>query len=117
MRGGGSTLKRILVGFAVAACTAAAFRAQVVAQQGGRQVVNPTEKQWSESREAQAHIAVAMAIAKPDLVQEAENSCTRQGPQRPALLRQQAALPPVPRQVLEPTKIFDNLYYIGFLGI
>ena|SRR5437870_3271484 len=80
MRGGGSTLKRILVGFAVAACTGAAFRAHVVAQQGGRQVVNPTEKQWSESKEAQAHIAAAMAIAKPDLVQEAENSCTRQGP-------------------------------------
>jgi hypothetical protein len=103
-------LKRFWVGFAIAACTGAAFQADVFAQQGGPQVVNPTEKQWSASKEAQAHIAAAMAIAKPDLVQEAENSCTRQGPQRPAALRQQAGLPPVPRQVLEPTKIFDNLY-------
>jgi metallo-beta-lactamase class B len=110
-------LKRFWVGFAIAACTGAAFQADVCAQQGGAQVVNPTEKQWSASKEAQAHIAAAMAIAKPDLVQEAENSCTRQGPQRPAALRQQAGLPPVPRQVLEPTKIFDNLYYIGFNDI
>jgi metallo-beta-lactamase class B len=33
------------------------------------------------------------------------------------VLRQEAGLPPVPRQTLEPTKIFDNLYYIGFNDI
>jgi metallo-beta-lactamase class B len=107
-------LKRILAGFAVAACAGAAFQAYVAAQQ---QATIPTEKQWSASKEARAHVAAAMAIAKPDLVQEAENSCSRQGPRRPAVVRQEAGLPPVPRQILEPTKIFDNLYYIGFNDI
>ena len=84
------------------------------AQQRGQQPPNLTEKQWLESKEAQTHVAAAMAIAKPDLLQEAANLCSARGPQRPAVLRQEAGLPPVPRETLEPTKIFDNLYYIGF---
>jgi len=40
--------------------------------------------------------------------------CSARGPQRPAVLRQEAGLPPVPRETLEPARIFDNLYYIGF---
>src|SRR5207244_12034317 len=63
---------------------------------------------------AHANIMAAMAIAKPDLLQEARNLCSVRGPQRPAVLRQDAGLPPVPLQTLEPTKIFDNLYFIGF---
>ena len=89
----------------------------LVGQQRGQQPGNLTERQWQETKEAQAHVAAAMAIAKPDLLQEAANLCSARGPQRPAVLRQEAGLPPVPRQTLEPTKIFDNLYYIGFNDI
>src|SRR5216117_1284677 len=89
----------------------------LLAQQRGQQPAGLTEKQWSESKEAQSHVTAAMAIAKPDLLTEAANLCSVRGPQRPAVLRQEAGLPPVPRQTLEPTKIFDNLYYIGFNDI
>jgi metallo-beta-lactamase class B len=67
-----------------------------------------------DSKEAQSHVAAAMEMAKPDLLPEASNLCSARGPQRPAVLRQEAGLPAVPRQTLEPTRIFDNLYYIGF---
>src|SRR5438034_10704257 len=88
--------------------------AHAVAQQRGQQPAGLTDKQWLESKEAQAHVTAAMAIAKPDLLQEAANLCSARGPQRPAVLRQEAGLPPVPRETLEPARIFDNLYYIGF---
>ena len=109
-----SMLKRLFATFLVAACAGAAFQINLAAQQRGQQPANLTEKQWSESKEAQAHVTTAMAIAKPDLLVEAGNLCSARGPQRPAVLRQEKGLPPVPRQTLEPTKIFDNLYYIGF---
>ena len=32
---------------------------------------------------------------------------------RLALARQAAGLPPVPNTVIEPTRVFDNLYFIG----
>jgi metallo-beta-lactamase class B len=102
--------KALLAIFLVAACTG-------LAQQRGQQPAGLTEKQWQESKGAQAHVTKAMAIAKPDLLTEAGNLCSARGPQRPAVLRQEAGLPPVPRQTLEPTKIFDNLYYIGFNDI
>src|SRR5205809_8046973 len=85
-----------------------------VAQQRGQQPAGLTEKQWLESKEAQAHVTAAMAIAKPDLLQEAANLCSARGPQRPAVLRQEAVLPPVPRESLVPASIFDILYYIVF---
>jgi metallo-beta-lactamase class B len=110
-------LGKLSVTFLVAACAAAAFQINLIAQQRGQQPANLTEKQWLESKEAQAHVTAAMAIAKPDLLQEAANLCSARGPQRPAVLRQEAGLPAVPRQTLEPTKIFDNLYYIGFNDI
>ena len=109
-----SMLKRVLATFVVAACIGAALHINLVAQQRGQQPTNLTEKQWLESKEAQAHVTAAMAIAKPDLLEEAANLCSARGPQRPAVLRQEAGLPPVPRQTVEPTKIFDNLYYVGF---
>jgi hypothetical protein len=105
--------KRFARALAVA-CTAAAFQVSLGAQQRGQPPANLTERQWLDSREAQAHVTAAMAIAKPDLLPEAANLCSARGPQRPAVLRQEAALPTVPRQTLEPTKIFDNLYCIGF---
>jgi metallo-beta-lactamase class B len=109
--------KRILGTVLAAACTTVALQISVIAQQRGQTPAGLTERQWHESKEAQAHVTAAMAIAKADLSQEAANLCSARGPQRPAVLRQEAGLPPVPRQTLEPTKIFDNLYYIGFNDI
>src|SRR5437667_12286373 len=105
---------RLIAGFVFATSLAVALQTHAVTQQRGQQPAGLTEKEWLESKEAQAHVAAAMAIAKPDLLQEAANLCSARGPQRPAVLRQEAGLPPVPRQTLEPTKIFDNLYYVGF---
>ena len=105
---------RSIAGFVFATSLAVALQTHAVAQQRGQQPAGLTQKQWLESKEAQAHVAAAMAIAKPDLLQEAANLCSARGPQRPAVLRQEAGLPPVPRETLEPTRIFDNLYYIGF---
>src|SRR2546425_6160986 len=105
---------RLIAGFVFATSLVVVLQTQAVAQQRGQQPAGLTGKQWLESKEAQAHVAAAMAIAKPDLLQEAANLCSARGPQRPAVLRQEAGLPPVPRETLEPTRIFDNLYYIGF---
>jgi metallo-beta-lactamase class B len=74
----------------------------------------PTAQQWAASAETQKHVAAAMALAKNDLVAEAKAFCTPTGPQREALARQAAGLPPVPDRVVEPIRIFDNLYYFGF---
>jgi metallo-beta-lactamase class B len=71
----------------------------------------------AQSKEAEQHVAKAMAIAKPDLMVQAENTCRAMGPQRPALERQAAGLAPAPRQNMEPVKLFDNLYYMGFSDI
>lgn len=73
----------------------------------------PTEKQWAESAEAQRRVATAMKIAGSDLLPQARMFCTPTGPQRMALARQAAGLPPVENYVIEPTRVFDNLYFIG----
>jgi metallo-beta-lactamase class B len=110
---------RLLIGLTVAyAC--AALPLQLSAQGGAQPPAAPqypTDQQMAQSKEAQQHVARAMEIAKPDLIARAENSCGPMGPQRPALERQAAGQSAVARQVLEPTKIFDNLYYIGFSDI
>src|SRR5262252_8841667 len=95
-------------------CSAALFGTTLIAQQRGQAPAGLTEKQLKESKEAQEHVTKAMTLATPDLVDEFANLCSARGPQRPAVLRQEAGLPPVPRVTLEPAKIFDNLYYIGF---
>src|SRR5215510_6080414 len=74
----------------------------------------PTPQQFADSKEAQAHVANAMKIAKGDLVTEAKAFCTPTGPQRVALARQAAGLPRIPTRPVGPIKIFDNLYYFGF---
>src|SRR5256884_228863 len=107
-------LRKLLPAFAVASSIALAFGTQALGQQRGQQPAALSDKQWLESKEAQAHIAAAMAIAKPDLLQEAANLCSARGPQRPAVVRQEGGLPPIPDVEIEPTRIFDNLYYIGF---
>jgi metallo-beta-lactamase class B len=106
--------KTLLATLLAGAWFGTALQTNLLAQQRGQQPAGLPENQWSESKEAQAHVTAAMAMAKPDLLQEAGNLCSARGPQRPAVLRQEAGLPPVPRQTLEPTRIFDNLYYIGF---
>src|SRR5439155_697826 len=91
---------RLIAGFVFATSLAVALQTHAVAQQRGQQPAGLTQKQWLESKEAQAHVAAAMAIAKPDLLQEAANLCSARGPQPPAVLRQEAGLPAVPRQTL-----------------
>ena len=110
-------LKRLLAGIVVATCMVAAWPSEVAGQRGGRGANFPTEKQLAESKEAQKHVAAAMALAKSDLVTEAKAFCTPTGPQRVALARQAAGLPQLEDRPLEPIKIFDNLYYLGFSDV
>jgi metallo-beta-lactamase class B len=109
--------KRLLAGIIVATCIVAAGPLEVAAQRGGGRGNFPTEKQLAESKEAQKHIAAAMALAKSDLVAEAKAFCTATGPQRVALARQAAGLPQLEDRPLEPIKIFENLYYFGFSDV
>ena len=122
-------LKRMAVGTAVAAIAAMALQVQVSAQQpgaaAGRRAVGattagndayPTDDQYKNSKEAQALFAKAKAIAGNDakLQGRFEKACGPLGPQRPAVLRQNAGLPPEPLRQIDIVKIFDNLYYFGF---
>lgn len=109
-------MRKALAGAVVVACALAIASSPAAGQGGGRgQAARvPAAKQLAESKQAQQHIAAAMAIARTDLVAEARAFCTPTGPQRPALARQAAGLPPEPDRRLEPIKIFDNLYYLGF---
>ena len=74
----------------------------------------PTAEALAASEAAQQHIAAATALAGSDLVDVANAYCSPTGPRRPALVRQDAGLPPVEDYLVEPTRIFENLYYIGF---
>src|SRR5258705_7083732 len=112
-------LKKAVAGMVVAVCTVTAWQSHVAAQGGGRGNAAPpagfpTEKQFAESKEAQRHVAAAMALAKTDLVDQAKGFCTATGVQREAVARQAQGLAPIPDVHIEPVKIFDNLYYIGF---
>ena len=122
-------LKRMAVGITLAACAVMAFQIQVRAQQQGRAGRGtaagattgngpgyPTTEQYTNSRDAQALMTKAKAIAGDDatLQERFDKACGPLGPQRPAVLRQNAGLPPEPTRQIEPVKIFDNLYYFGF---
>ena len=110
-------LKNLWAGMTIALCTTAALPLSARAQQAApaqNAPQEPTDAQFEQSREAQKHVAAAMALAGTDLVKEAKDMCTATGPRRPALIRQRAGLPPEPQSVIEPTKLFDNLYYFGF---
>ena len=74
----------------------------------------PTAEALAASEEAQRHIAAAMALAGSDLMDEAKAFCTSTGPRRTALVRRDAGLPPIEDHVVEPTRVFENLYFIGF---
>jgi metallo-beta-lactamase class B len=108
---------RVLAGLAIAAC-AAAVPVQLDAQGRGQgPPLYPTEQQFKESPEARQHVAKAMSIAGTDLKAQAENACHFMGPQRPALERQAAGQQAERRQRMEPVKLFDNLYYMGYTDI
>jgi metallo-beta-lactamase class B len=112
-------MKNTLAGIVVAVCMATTWQSHGAAQGGGRGNAAPptgfpTETQFAESKEAQRHVAAAMVLAKTDLVDQAKGFCTATGVQREAVARQAQGLPPVPDVHIEPVKIFDNLYYIGF---
>ena len=73
----------------------------------------PTEEQWVASAEAQSRVATAMTLAGSDLILQAQSFCTATGPLRLALARQAAGLPPIENYTVEPTRVFDNMYFIG----
>ncbi len=101
----------------VLAATAVALAIVTTAWGSGLRAQGPgvtTAEALAASEEAQRHIAAAMALAGSDLIDEAEALCSPAGPRRAALVRQAAGLPPVEDYVLEPTRVFENLYYIGF---
>ena len=54
-----------------------------------------------------------MKLAGTDLLPQAKMFCTPTGRLRLALARQAAGLPPVPNAVIEPVRVFDNMYFIG----
>jgi metallo-beta-lactamase class B len=115
-------LKEVFIGIIATTCAVAVLQSQGAPQrsgggrgQGGDQF--PSAQQFATSKQTQQHIAVAMKIAGSDLVQDAKTFCTPTGPQRPALARQAAGLAPEPDRLLEPIRIFENLYYLGFSDV
>lgn len=114
-------LRNVLTGIVIIA-SAATFAHAQGGQGGGRgrggQNENfPTAQQFDASKQTQQHVATAMKIAGSDLVPEAKAFCTPTGPQRPALARQAAGLAPEPDRLLEPIRMFENLYYVGFSDV
>ena len=100
----------------VTGATALALAIVVISQPGLRAQV-PTPEALAASEEAQEHIAAAMALAGSDLIREAQAHCSAAGPRRAGLVRRAAGLEPVESYVVEPTRLFENLYYLGFSGV
>ena len=121
-------LKKMAVGMAVAAMAATAFQVHIQAQapqgRGGRAVgattagadAYPTDEQWKNSKPAQALVSKAKAAAGNDPILQArfEKTCTVLGPQRPAVLAQNAGQKPEPQRQVDIVKLFDNLYFFGY---
>ena len=114
-------LKKCLVTLIAMTCAVAVAESQGTLQGGrggrGQGEQFPTAQQFAASKDAQQHVAAAMTIAGSDLVDDARGFCTPTGPQRPALVRQAAGLKPEPDRRLEPIRVFDNLYYLGFSDV
>lgn len=98
-------------------CAAVLVQAQGGRGGRGQNEAFPSTQQFAESVQAQQHVAAAMTIAGTDLAAEAMALCTPTGPQRPALVRQAAGLTPEPDRRLEPIRVFENLYYLGFSDV
>jgi metallo-beta-lactamase class B len=109
-------MKRTLIGGVVAIGITLALYAPTAAQRGGgapRPPVYPTKDQFAASAEAQKHVAAAKQLAGGDLQAEFENTCSFTGPERAALKRERLGLPPMKDYTVEPTKIFDNVWFLG----
>ncbi len=89
------------------------LQASAGAQNANRRVLFPTEGQFEASEEAQRLVQGARDLVGNDLQWEYGNTCTNTGPQRAALSRAQAGLPPIENYTVEPTKVFDNMWYVG----
>ncbi|MDA1183340.1 MAG: MBL fold metallo-hydrolase [Acidobacteria bacterium] len=112
-RGFGVAATAIVAGACLAAIVQEPAHAQGRGGRGGGPQTVPTQEQWVASAEAQRRVATAMTLAGSDLVPQAESFCTATGPLRLALARQAAGLPPIENYTIEPTRVFDNMYFIG----
>jgi metallo-beta-lactamase class B len=101
--------------FVIALGMAFAVQPAASAQRGGGAgpVRFPTSAQFAASAEAQKRVVAARKMAGTDLAKEFENTCSASGPQRVALSREAAGLPPLKDYTVEPTKLFDNMWYVG----
>jgi len=106
-------LKRLMAGTLIATGTALILPATVAAQGANRPVRFPTEEQFAASDEAQRLVEAARRFVGSDLQREYDTVCTHTGPERAALARQRLGLPPIENYTVEPTRIFDNLWYVG----
>ncbi|MBH97765.1 MAG: hypothetical protein CMM56_04850 [Rhodospirillaceae bacterium] len=78
-----------------------------------RRVLFPTVEQFDTSLEAQRLVNNARQFIGDDLQREFDLVCSNTGPERAALARQRAGLPPIENYTVEPTKVFDNMWYLG----
>ncbi len=78
-----------------------------------RPPIYPTKQQFEASADAQRLVAAAKQLAGNDLAAEFENTCSFTGPERAALKRERLGLPPMKDYTVEPTKIFDNVWFLG----
>jgi metallo-beta-lactamase class B len=106
-------LKRLATGVVMAIGAALILQTSAVAQGGNAPVRFPSLEQFEASAEALKIVEDARALVGNDLQEEYDNTCTNTGPQRAALDRQQAGLPPIENYTVEPTKIFDNMWFVG----
>jgi len=111
--GSSRRVRLIAVTMLVAGSTAAVGQANAQGRNRGGPPTVPTQAQWEASAEAQSRVATAMTLAGTDLVPQAQSFCTATGPLRLALARQAAGLPPIENYTIEPTRVFDNMYFIG----
>jgi len=81
---------------------------------GAQGAYPPTAEAFAASEQAQRHVAAATALAGSDLVDQAKAFCTNTGPRRDALVRRDAGLPPIEDYVVEPVRVFENMFFIGF---
>ena len=106
-------LTRLVTATTIAVAATLILQTSAWAQNANRRVLFPTEEQFVASEEAQRLVQAARAFVGDDLQWEYSNTCTNTGPQRAALARQQAGLPPIENYTVEPTRVFDNMWYVG----
>jgi len=106
-------LKRLLTGVVITASAALMLQVPIAAQRGGGPPRFPTAEQFDASADAQKIVAAVRATVGADLQSEFEMVCSGPGAVRAALRRQAAGLPPLEDYAVEPTKIFDNVWYVG----